>query len=83
MRDEINDRTYRVLAALLLGLVRIYSKKVEYLGHDCNELLLKINKFKINTKSKGPMETLCATITIPKRFELDAFDLEVSEDVVE
>ncbi|XP_054778130.1 sister chromatid cohesion 1 protein 2-like [Prosopis cineraria] len=81
LQDEINDQTYRVLAALLLGVVRIYSKKVEYLFHDCNEVLLKIKKFRINTKGNGPMETLRASITIPERFELDTFDLEVSEDV--
>ncbi|KAI9127172.1 hypothetical protein K1719_001731 [Acacia pycnantha] len=81
LQDEINDQTYRVLAALLLGLVRIYSKKVEYLVHECNEVLLKIKKFMINTNGKGPVETLCATITRPESFELDAFDLEVSEDV--
>ncbi|KAI9127104.1 hypothetical protein K1719_001663 [Acacia pycnantha] len=34
----------------------------------------------INTNGKRLLETLCATISIPERFELDAFDLEVSED---
>lgn len=31
--------SYRVLAHLLLGIVRIFSKKVEYLYCDCNEAL--------------------------------------------
>lgn len=81
MQDAINDQTYRVLAYLLLGLVRIYSKKVEYLFHDCNEVLVKIKRFKINTKNKTHVENLCTSITLPNRFELDAFDLDVIEDV--
>lgn len=81
MQDEINDQTYRVLAYLLLGVVRIYSKKVEYLFHDCNEVLVKIKKFKIDTTKNVRMETLCTSITLPARFELDAFDLDVLEDV--
>ncbi|CAL5349019.1 unnamed protein product [Camellia sinensis] len=30
---------------LLLGVVRIYSKKVEYLFHDCRKVLVKVNDF--------------------------------------
>ena len=36
--------SYRVLAQLLLGVVRIFSKKVDYLYHDCNEALTNIRK---------------------------------------
>ncbi|KAJ4973944.1 hypothetical protein NE237_007118 [Protea cynaroides] len=76
--------TYRVLAYLLLGVVRIYSKKVEYLYHDCNEILVRMNKFLVTGIAKPQREAMCAqhaSITLPDRFELDAFDLEVSEDV--
>ncbi|MCL7034111.1 hypothetical protein MKW94_030194 [Papaver nudicaule] len=73
--------TYRVLGYLLLGVVRIYSKKVEYLFDDCQDCLVRINMYK---KDKLPKETMCAphsTITLPETFALDAFDLEIVEDV--
>ncbi|KAJ7970688.1 putative Sister chromatid cohesion 1 protein [Quillaja saponaria] len=72
------------MAYLLLGVVRIYSKKVEYLFHDCNEVLAEIKKFVAKTKENAHMETLRASfhsITLPDRFELDAFDLDILEDV--
>lgn len=36
--------SYRVLAQLLLGIVRIFSKKVDYLYRDCNVALICIRK---------------------------------------
>ncbi|ONK77738.1 uncharacterized protein A4U43_C02F10030 [Asparagus officinalis] len=36
--------SYRVLAQLLLGVVRIFSKKVDYLYHDCNEAITNIRR---------------------------------------
>ncbi|KAK4272170.1 hypothetical protein QN277_020759 [Acacia crassicarpa] len=81
LRDEMNFDSYRVLSYLLLGVVRIYSKKIEYLYHDCNEVLIKIKKFTIDTEKNVPKETLRMSITVPDRFELDAFDLEIVEDV--
>lgn len=77
----MNFDSYRVLSYLLLGVVRIYSKKIEYLYHDCNEVLIKIKKFTIDTEKNVPKETLRMSITVPDRFELDAFDLEIVEDV--
>ncbi|XP_026407543.1 sister chromatid cohesion 1 protein 2-like [Papaver somniferum] len=73
--------TYRVLGYLLLGVVRIYSKKVEYLFDDCQDCLVRINMYK---KEKLPKESMCAphsAITLPDTFALDAFDLEIVEDV--
>jgi len=122
-----------VLAQLLLGVVRIFSKKVDYLYHDCNEALTNIRKSftprhstaqrKWNSgphhtvrkkaknepqhnvvvatevthaveensstpKDRSPemqMEAICVpynevTISLPERFELDAFDLDVSDE---
>ncbi|XP_042477211.1 sister chromatid cohesion 1 protein 2 isoform X2 [Macadamia integrifolia] len=77
--------TYRVLSYLLLGVVRIYSKKVDYLYHDCNDILVRIKKFSVSGKANPQKEVMCeqhVSITLPDRFELDAFDLEVSEDVL-
>ncbi|KAI3919553.1 hypothetical protein MKX01_018376 [Papaver californicum] len=73
--------TYRVLGYLLLGVVRIFSKKVEYLFDDCQDCLVRINMYK---KDKLPKEAMCApysAITLPDTFALDAFDLEIVEDV--
>ncbi|XP_054802915.1 sister chromatid cohesion 1 protein 2-like isoform X2 [Prosopis cineraria] len=80
LQDEMNFDSYRVTSYLLLGVVKIYSKKVEYLHHDCNEVLIKIKKFTIDTQKNARKETLRMSITVPDRFELDAFDLEIVED---
>uniref|UniRef100_A0A0D9W6H2 Rad21/Rec8-like protein N-terminal domain-containing protein n=1 Tax=Leersia perrieri TaxID=77586 RepID=A0A0D9W6H2_9ORYZ len=37
--DDNDETPHRILGLLLLGIVRIYSKKVEYLCHECNELI--------------------------------------------
>ncbi|KAM0954776.1 hypothetical protein ACFX2J_023097 [Malus domestica] len=82
LQDEWDAVAYRVLAYLLLGVVRIYSKKVEYLYDDCNEVLVKINKFVVSTKKNAGPDKLRApyyTVTLPDRFELDAFDLGILE----
>lgn len=84
LQDELDVVAYRVLAYLLLGVVRIYSKKVEYLFDDCHRVLIKINDFVLSTKDSAHVETLSApysSITLPERFELDAFDLGILDDV--
>ncbi|KAB1211778.1 Sister chromatid cohesion 1 protein 2 [Morella rubra] len=84
LQDEVNVVAYRVLAYLLLGVVRIYSKKVEYLFDDCHEALIKINDFVVSTKERTHTRTLSVpyfSITLPEKFELDAFDLEILDDV--
>ncbi|KAK2661519.1 hypothetical protein Ddye_000093 [Dipteronia dyeriana] len=84
LQKELDVMTYRVLAYLLLGLVRIYSKKVEYLCDDCKDAMIKINDFVVSQKSKTHLKVQRApfySITLPDRFELDAFDLEIVEDV--
>ncbi|KAI3452545.1 hypothetical protein Pfo_009209 [Paulownia fortunei] len=81
--DEVPVVTHRILAFLLLGVVRIYSKKVEYLFHDCHEILNKLCGFRIAKSTRagiGVSRTQYHSITLPKRFELDAFDLELLED---
>nr|CAD1837106.1 unnamed protein product [Ananas comosus var. bracteatus] len=37
--------SYRILAQLLLGIVKIFSKKVDFLYHDCNEALAYVRSF--------------------------------------
>ncbi|XP_023544010.1 sister chromatid cohesion 1 protein 2 isoform X1 [Cucurbita pepo subsp. pepo] len=83
LQDEMNAVTYRVMAYLLLGIARIYSKKVEYLYVDCNKVLTEINEFVVTTKNSARKEkqTPYYAITLPKRFELDSFDLGIIEDL--
>ncbi|KAL4278299.1 hypothetical protein GQ457_03G031700 [Hibiscus cannabinus] len=83
LHNQVEILAYRVLAYLLLGVVRIYSKKVEYLFDDCQEVLIKINEFVVREKNRAKKDDLRATsfsITRPVSFDLDAFDLEVLED---
>ena len=42
MGQEVEIMALRLSGQLLLGVVRIYSRKARYLLDDCNEALLKI-----------------------------------------
>jgi len=42
MGDEVEILALRTSGQLLLGVVRIYSRKAKYLLDDCNEALVKI-----------------------------------------
>ena len=42
MGQEVEVMALRLSGQLLLGVVRIYSRKAKYLLDDCNEALLKI-----------------------------------------
>ncbi|KAL8475274.1 hypothetical protein ACS0TY_028090 [Phlomoides rotata] len=81
--NEVKEVTHRILAFLLLGLVKIHSKKAEYLFNDCHEMLNRLSSIQTR-KSKqaeiGVSQTHYHSISLPKRFELDAFDLELLED---
>lgn len=87
MDDEVPVVTHRILAFLLLGVVRIYSKKVEYLFDDCHEVLNRLCSFKTG---KGAQAEVTVSLThrhydsiiLPKRFELDTFDLGVDLDAM-
>ncbi|XP_068665063.1 sister chromatid cohesion 1 protein 2-like isoform X2 [Aristolochia californica] len=73
---------YRVLGYLLIGVVRIYARKVEYLYHDCNEALIKVKDSVTSAKTLLCKEASAPfmSITLPESFELDAFDLGDWED---
>ncbi|CAH2080122.1 unnamed protein product [Thlaspi arvense] len=86
LQNELDALTYRVLAYLLLGVVRIYSKKVDFLFDDCNKALIGVKDFvakernRENTNVPLPASTGFLSIDLPENFELDAFDLGVLED---
>ncbi|XP_037486094.1 sister chromatid cohesion 1 protein 4-like isoform X1 [Triticum dicoccoides] len=104
------ETTYRILGLLLLGVVRIYSKKVEYLCYDSNQFFESTVRGKkvLKRGKKGACARrlvldqedtrrakrvavvqvpgldepadLPPIFTVPKRFELDSFDLQIPED---
>ncbi|CAL1358343.1 unnamed protein product [Linum trigynum] len=87
LQDEFDDVVaYRVLAYFLLGIARIYSKKVDYLFNDCNKVLAQVKEFVAATGNSSDITIMALTspcfgaITLPERFELDAFDLGILED---
>ncbi|XP_022747689.1 sister chromatid cohesion 1 protein 4-like isoform X5 [Durio zibethinus] len=72
----------RLSSHLLLGVVRIYSRKVNYLFDDCSEALLKIKQAFRSTAVDLPPEESTApyhSITLPETFDLDDFDLPDNE----
>ncbi|XP_013587886.1 PREDICTED: sister chromatid cohesion 1 protein 2-like isoform X1 [Brassica oleracea var. oleracea] len=83
LQQELDALTYRGLAYLLLGLVRIYSKKVDSLFHDCNTALIGVkeqNRDNTNVPLPAAASTGFPSIALPQCFELDAFDLGLLED---
>ncbi|KAJ8645225.1 hypothetical protein MRB53_006973 [Persea americana] len=69
----------RLLGHLLLGVVRIYSKKVDYLHHDCNEFLSHIRTVIATIQVNLPEDASHApfhSVTLPETFELDALNLD-------
>ncbi|XP_062211600.1 sister chromatid cohesion 1 protein 4-like [Phragmites australis] len=68
----------RLSSHLMLGVVRIYSRKVNYLFHDCSEALLKIKQaFRSAAVDLPPEESTAPyhSITLPETFHLDDFEL--------
>lgn len=47
MGQEVEVMALRLSGQLLLGVVRIYSRKAKYLLDDCNEALLKIKMVRL------------------------------------
>ncbi|KAF5726326.1 putative cohesin subunit rad21 [Tripterygium wilfordii] len=72
----------RLSSHLLLGVVRIYSRKVNYLFDDCSEALLKIKQaFRSTAVDLPPEESIAPyhSITLPETFDLDDFELPDNE----
>ncbi|CAI9090794.1 OLC1v1025646C2 [Oldenlandia corymbosa var. corymbosa] len=72
----------RLSSHLLLGVVRIYSRKVNYLFDDCSEALLKVKQAFRSTAVDLPPEESKApyhSITLPETFDLDDFELPDNE----
>lgn len=63
MGQEIEVMALRLSGQLLLGVVRIYSRKAKYLLDDCNEALLKIKMVSLIQCSPS----CCCTLYICRR----------------
>ncbi|KAF2293630.1 hypothetical protein GH714_003523 [Hevea brasiliensis] len=64
---------------LLLGVVRIYAKKVDYLYHDCNVILIGLRKDFASTVVNLPENATAAkfeSVTLPQTLDLDALDVD-------
>ena len=55
MGQEVEVMALRLSGQLLLGVVRIYSRKAKYLLDDCNEALLKIKMVRSNVVTYVPI----------------------------
>ncbi|PON41418.1 Rad21/Rec8-like protein [Trema orientale] len=69
----------RMSGHLLLGIVRIYSKKVQFLHEDCNAALISLRKAFASIDLNLPEDARQApvqAITLPDTFNLDAMDLD-------
>ena len=69
----------RMSGHLLLGIVRIYSKKVQFLYEDCNAVLTSLSKAFASIDLNLPEDARQApvhAITLPDTFNLDAMDLD-------
>ncbi|KAK8630350.1 hypothetical protein V6N13_079148 [Hibiscus sabdariffa] len=72
----------RMSGHLLLGIVRIYSKKVEYLYQDCNVILITLSKVFAHSQVDLPEDARHApvqAITLPQTLNLDAMELDFDE----
>lgn len=58
MHQEIEVMALRLSGQLLLGVVRIYSRKAKYLLDDCNEALLKIKMVRLRLLSSIHVPTM-------------------------
>ncbi|KAK2443730.1 hypothetical protein P8452_21894 [Trifolium repens] len=75
----------RMSAHLLLGVVRIYSKKVDYLLSDCNAVRTVLYKVfpsvPNNTLPEDARQAPVHSITMPATFDLDMLDVDCEIDI--
>ncbi|XP_042436309.1 sister chromatid cohesion 1 protein 3-like isoform X1 [Zingiber officinale] len=81
--------SHRVLAHLLLGIVRIFSKKVDYLYHDCNAALtcmsISFIPLQVTVKKGATFKPQQYSVRAKrqKRDHVDSSEQQTYEDVVE
>ena len=70
MHQEVEVMALRLSGQLLLGVVRIYSRKAKYLLDDCNEALLKIKMVRSSKLLSAPYSG-CVVGIPPRRRRYD------------
>ncbi|CAJ0573838.1 unnamed protein product, partial [Mesorhabditis spiculigera] len=78
----------RTTGHLLLGIVRIYSRKTKYLLADCNEALLRIKMafradpggLTIEYEAEAPIDSILPMITLPEHYNSLEKDLVEAEE---
>ncbi|KAL5976035.1 hypothetical protein ACLOJK_020365 [Asimina triloba] len=76
----------RLSGHLLLGVARIYSKKVDYLYKDCNDVLTQLKSASASVQVNLPEHASHApfhSITLPETFELDACEIDGAMHIAE
>ncbi|XP_038881441.1 sister chromatid cohesion 1 protein 3 isoform X2 [Benincasa hispida] len=71
----------RTSSYLLLGVVRIYSKQIDYLKHDVDVLVMELRKMYMHASAKltlpeNAYQAPFHSITLPETFDLDALELD-------
>ncbi|KAK6143132.1 hypothetical protein DH2020_023480 [Rehmannia glutinosa] len=69
----------RISGHLLLGVVRIYSKQVDYFFEDCNEIRITINRVFTTVNVNLPNDATHApfhSVTLPEKLDLDSLELD-------
>lgn len=76
----------RLSGHLLLGVVRIYSKQVDYVVRDCTLFTTWLAKSLVSTRVDLPEDARQApveSVTLPQALNLDDFDLEDDDHTLE
>ncbi|EPS62818.1 hypothetical protein M569_11972, partial [Genlisea aurea] len=80
--DKFREMEHRILAFLLLGIVRIFSKKVEYLFECSQGLVKRLCSFEIVKLDQRVVPVPAKprnSVSVPCRFSLDSCDVEHQE----
>ena len=74
----------RISSHLLVGVARIFARKVDYLFHDCSVALLNIRQaFETSSAINLPRTALVApyhAITVPESFDFDNLGIHVNQE---
>jgi len=72
----------RMSANLLLGVVRIYSKKVDYVVQDCVDAMMGLLRTIASARSQQEVVGTAAfqSVTLPQNFDLDAQNIDYEID---
>ena len=82
MTQEIEVMALRLSGQLLLGVVRIYSRKAKYLLDDCNEALLKIKLVRHLQTTRNLLLTFLLQAFRPGAVDMTEGELTVNQNAI-